>query len=185
LRNITFTQRVGDAPTSILSDPDNGGFDVSVRSVQINPEGNTGVGNMTIRSGPDTVVFDNTGTITVNGQRAGNIKDPGFVGPITLPGGGVVSTSTQIDGPNGQTAERFTIRTGEYTVTAALREPSGATPYLDINFEEMTATAANNATGRDEVVSGVTENGQPVRLGIDDLLRIEPDTPLLRRLQGN
>jgi hypothetical protein len=106
----------------------------------------------------------------------GNIKDSGLVGPITLPGGATISTSSQIDGPNGATAERFTIVNGEYKVTAALRTPSGATPYLDTNFEELTNNAADNATGRDELVPGrTTASGQPLRMGIDDLLRLEPE----------
>jgi hypothetical protein len=174
-QGIKLTLQPSEGLSSILKDPDNGGFEVKASTVQVNPQGNTGVGLLSFQAGPDTVTFDNSGAIRANGQLVGNIKDSGLVAPITLPGGAIISTSRQIDGPNGQMAERFTIVNGEYKVTSALRTPSGATPYLDTNFEELNSSAADNATGRDELVPGRTgANGQPLRMGIDDLLRIEP-----------
>ncbi|MBY0402445.1 MAG: hypothetical protein K2X66_00975 [Cyanobacteria bacterium] len=180
-----MTQKVGDPPSSILKDPD-GALDVQVSQVQINPQGNTGVGRLDISSGPDKILVDNLGNITANGSKVGNINDPGLIAPITLPSGAVIGTRQEIDGANGVTAERFFFQNGEYKITAANRKPTGANSYLDLNFEELTANAADNATGRKETVTGVTDpaTGKPLQLGIPDLLRLEPGDPLLARLQG-
>lgn len=184
LKNIDFNQAAGAPPATILQDPD-GNLNVQVTSVQVNPEGNTGVGQLAIKSGSDSVNFDNSGNITVNGKVVGNINDAGFVGPITLPSGAVIGTSTQIDGPNGKTAERFFFKNGEYQITAALRSPAGANSYLDLNFEELTSTAADNATGTKYTVPGVTDpvTGQPLKLSMADLLRLEPEIPFFDQIQ--
>lgn len=184
MKNIEFTQKAGDAPVTLLQDPDEN-LKVQVTSVQVNPEGDTGVGQLSIHSGGDQIQFDHTGNILANGQVVGNINDPGFTGPITLPSGAVIGTSSHIDGPNGEMAERFFFKNGEYQITAAVRTPSGAHPYLDLNFEELVNTAADNATGTRYAVSGVIDpaTGQPLMLSMADLLRLEPNVPFFDQLQ--
>ncbi len=173
-----------DGLTSVLNDPDNGGFDVSVQTYAINPEGSTGVQQASITVGPDSVEFHNNGDLIVNGEVRGNISDEGTIAEIQLTNGSVL-TSEEIDGPNGVTAERFAIITNEYKVTAAVRSPEGAGSYLDMNFEEITNDAANNATGHRSDVPGLNNpvTGTQLQLGIADLLSLESDSSILQFLQ--
>ena len=184
LVNIPFTQAEEDPAISILKDPD-GQLEVSVRSVEVNPQGNTGIGILKIKAGTDEIGFENSGVLTLNGKKLGNIKETGFILSQPLKNGGIVATSVQIDNEAGEKAERFTFENCEYRITAALRTPEGASAYLDINFEELTGDAADNATGHQETLTGLThpKTEEPLKMGIADLLRLEPKDPILKALR--
>ena len=184
-----FTPNIGNVPTALksfesnlkpgqtvtlLNDPSLGGLKVSGSVVQVNPANSqsTAIGSAAFTSGNDTVTISGDGSLKVNNNVVANLNDAGNLAPIQLANGMTVSTSQQIDGANGQMAKRFVISNGEYKITAAARKPDGVTtPYLDMNFEELTPDAADNATGYQTSVPGMT--GQ---FGLADLLRIEPNT---------
>lgn len=158
---------------TLLKDTDNGGLEITGTGVQVDPNNpnSTGIGSATFKSGNDTVTISGNGDLLVNGQKKGNLNDDGLIAPIKLSNGMTVSTSQEVDGANGQKAERFVIANGDYKVTAAPRKPHAeSTPYLDMNFEELKADAADNATGYKASVPGFT-----TQFGIADLLRLEPD----------
>ncbi len=173
-----------DGLVSVLNDSDNGGFDVSVQTYAINPEGSVGVQQAAITVGTDSISFQNNGDLIINGQVRGNINDAGSIAEIQLAGGSVM-TREEIDGPNGVTAERFVVRTDEYKVTAAVRSPEGAGSYLDMNFEEQTTSAANNATGHKSQVSTLNNpaTGTPLEMGLAELLSLEANSTILEFLR--
>lgn len=159
---------------TLLKDSNLGGLEVNGTGVQVDPNrtNSTGIGSATFKSGNDTVKIQGDGSLLVNGQNRGKIGDKGFIAPIKLANGLTVSTENAIDGANGKTAERFVIRNGEYKITAAARNPHpDSAAYLDMNFEELTANAADNATGFQANVAGLAR-----KFGIADLLRLEPDS---------
>ncbi len=171
LRGFESGIQTGQTVT-LLNDADLGGLNVEATGIQVDPSNpnSHGVGTATFKSGNDTVTIQNSGDLLVNGQVRGNIKSSGLIAPIQLANGVTVSTSLQIDGANGQMAERFVIQNGEYKITAALRSPSAdSQSYFDMNFEELVATAADNATGYRTSVPGLTS-----QFGIVDLLKLEP-----------
>lgn len=158
---------------TLLDDSDNGGLEIQATAVQVDPNNaaSSGIGSATFKSGSDVIVISGNGDLTVNGELKGNINDAGDIAAIQLASGLTVSTSQQVDGANGETAERFVITNGEYKITAAARNPHPeANPYLDMNFEELTDTAADNAIGYQASIAGTSAN-----VGIADLLRIETD----------
>jgi hypothetical protein len=152
-------------PINLLSDPDQN-FKLDVQLHAVNPEGNKAIETVKINVGGKTVQFANDGSLLVDGQARGNIKSAGFVDGISLGNGITIKSASAIDGANGQTAERFVLVTPEYEVTAALRQPSGAKSYYDVNIAERTAGSADNASGDNLAGQG--------NIGIDDLLRLEP-----------
>jgi hypothetical protein len=157
---------------TLLQDSDQGGLSVSGTGTQVDPNNpqSTGIGSATFRSGNDTVTIGGDGSLVVNGQNQGNINDDGLIAPIQLPSGLAVSTNPEIDDANGDKTERFVISNGEYKITAAARKPHpDANGYLDMNFEELTPDAADNATGYQTGVPGLNQS-----FGIADLLRLEP-----------
>jgi hypothetical protein len=159
---------------TLLQDKDAGGLNVKATGIQVDPNNSnsTGVGKAEFKSGSDTVTIKGNGDLLINGTKKGNINNNGLIAPIKLDNGMTVSTAQEIDGPNGETAERFVISNGEYKITAAVRKPhADANGYLDMNFEERTANAADNATGYQASVAGLTD-----KFGIADLLRLEPVT---------
>lgn len=170
-----FASGIGNGQTvTLINDPDKGGLKVDVTGIQVDPRNakSTGVGEAVIKAGTDTVVFKNNGDLLVNGVKKGNIKDGGFIAPITLANGSVVSTGNEIDGAGGVRAERFVISNGEYKITAALRSPHpDSSNFLDMNFEELVNNAADNASGYQTSVPGLTD-----KFGIVDLLKLEPLT---------
>ncbi len=170
-----FASGIGNGQTvTLINDPDKGGLKVDVTGIQVDPRNakSTGVGEAVIKAGTDTVVFKNNGDLVINGVKKGNIKDGGFIAPITLANGSVVSTSNEIDGAGGVRAERFVISNGEYKITAALRSPHpDSKNFLDMNFEELVNNAADNASGYQTSVPGLTG-----KFGIVDLLKLEPQT---------
>jgi hypothetical protein len=177
LRN-GFDSGIGNGQTvTILDDPDFGGFRVTATGVQVDPvdPNTTGVGQFAVRAGDQTIRVTNNGQITLvnadgSSSTIGNVNSSGLIAPVTLANGATVGTSMQIDGPNGQQAERIVITNGEYKVTAALRSPHpDSASYFDMNFEELTNDAADNATGHRVAVPGTGQS-----FGIPDLLRIEP-----------
>lgn len=170
-----FDSGIGNGQTvTLLKDSNLGGLEVTGTGTQVDPgrTNSTGIGTATFKSGSDTVRIQGDGSLVVNGQNRGKIGDNGFIAPITLANGLTVSTENAIDGANGETAERFVIRNGEYKITAAARHPHpDSAGYLDMNFEELTANAADNATGFQTNVAGMAR-----KFGIADLLRLEPDS---------
>ena len=171
LKGFESHMKAGQTET-LLKDTDNGGIEVAGTGVQVDPNNpnSTGIGSATIKSGTDTVTISGNGDLLVNGEKKGNLNDTGLIAPITLANGLTVSTSQEVDGANGQKAERFVISNGDYKITAAPRKPHAeSTPYLDMNFEELKAEAADNATGYKTSVPGLT-----TQFGIADLLRLEP-----------
>ncbi len=157
---------------TLLNDADQNGFEVKVQGIQVNPEdaNSTGIGRLTINAGQNLIQLSNDGKILVNGQLKGNVNDSGLIAPIQLAGGVVISTSLEIDGPNGEKKERFVIQNGEYKLTAAIRSPHpDSANYLDLNFEELLEDAADNATGYKVNVSGLNK-----QFGIAELLKLEP-----------
>lgn len=169
----SFDSGIGNGQTvTLLKDSDLGGLEVTGTGVQVDPSivNSTAIGTASFKSGNDVVTIGGDGKLIVNGQNKGNIRDAGFIAPITLPSGLKVSTENAIDGANGATAERFVIQNGEYRITAAVRSPHpDSRSYLDMNFEELVADAADNATGYRVNVPGQTQ-----QFGIADLLRLEP-----------
>jgi hypothetical protein len=157
---------------NLLNDPDKGGFSISATGTQVDPRNaaSTGIGEATFKSGNDTVQIKGNGDLYINGVKKGNINDAGLISPIQLANGMTVSTAQEIDNAQGGTAERFVISNGEYKVTAAARKPHpDSAAYLDMNFQELTANAADNATGYRTTVPGLNQ-----QFGIVDLLRLEP-----------
>lgn len=171
----SFDSGIGNGQTvTLLKDTDLGGLEVTGTGVQVDPANanSTALGTASFKSGSDVVTINGDGNLLVNGQNRGNLNSSGFIAPITLSNGLKVSTESAIDGANGQTAERFVIQNGEYKITAAVRSPHpDSKPYLDMNFEELVANAADNATGFQASVAGQTQ-----QFGIADLLRLEPGT---------
>lgn len=171
----SFDSGIGNGQTvTLLKDTDLGGLEVTGTGVQVDPaNANTSaIGTASFKSGSDVVTINGDGNLLINGQNRGNINSSGFIAPITLSNGLKVSTENAIDGANGQMAERFVIQNGEYKITAAVRSPHpDSKSYLDMNFEELVANAADNATGFQASVAGQTQ-----QFGIADLLRLEPGT---------
>jgi hypothetical protein len=162
---------------TLLKDTDLGGLEVSGTGVQVNPNNanSIGIGSATFKSGTDVVILQGDGRLLVNGQNKGNINNAGTIAPITLANGLTVSTGQAIDDANGNTKERFIISNGEYKITAAARKPhADAKGYLDMNFEELAGNAADNATGFQASVPGLTQ-----KFGIGDLLKLEPNSTVL------
>ena len=183
-----FTPNLGNVPAALkafdsglqngqvvdlLSDSD-GAFNVKAEGIQVNSEvvNSTGIGKLTFSAGSNAVQLRNDGSVLVNGQVRGNIKDNGLISPIALGNGLTLSTSMEVDDAAGNRSERFVITNGEYKFTAALRSPhENSQNYFDLNAEELTANAADNATGFQANVPGLNK-----LMGLADLLRIEPGT---------
>lgn len=167
----SFDSAIKNGQTAtLLNDADQGGFQVNVTGIQVDPAktNSTGVGQANFKVGNQTVAFSNNGDLLVDGVKKGNINDTGFIGTITLANGATVSTANRVDDANGNQKERFIIRNGEYEVTAAVRSPHpDSKKYLDMNFEELTNNAATNATGYQTNVAGFGN------IGIVDLLKLE------------
>ena len=150
---------------------------VTATGTQVNPANadSTGIGSATFQAGPSTITIQGDGSLLVNGAPQGNINDANGIPNLTLPGGVTVKADQEIDGANGQLGQRFVIANGEYKITAAVRKPDpNSNGYLDMNFEELTNNAADNATGYQAAVPGQTK-----AFGIPDLLRLEPGDPSL------
>lgn len=157
---------------TLLNDADKGGLNLSVTGVQVDPANalSTGIGTAVFKSGNDSIQIGGNGDLLVNGVKKGNINDAGLIAPIKV-GNLTVSTSQEIDGAGGVKAERFVIDNGEYKITAAARKPhADSNGYLDMNFEELVDNAADNASGYQASIAGLTQ-----KWGIVDLLKLEPD----------
>jgi hypothetical protein len=157
---------------TLLKDSDKGGLEVTATGVKVDPNdaNRIGIGSATFKAGNSVVGISGNGELKIDGVLKGNINSPGEISAIQLPGGLTVSTGQAIDGANGQQAERFIISNGEYKITAAVRNPHPeSTPYLDMNFEELTPNSADNATGYQASIPGMAN-----KFGIADLLRLEP-----------
>ncbi|HEY9686814.1 MAG TPA: hypothetical protein V6C52_07575 [Coleofasciculaceae cyanobacterium] len=157
---------------TLLKDSDKGGLEVTATGVQVDPNDarRHGIGSATFKAGNSLISINGNGELKIDGVLKGNINSPGEISAIQLPGGLTVSTGQAIDGANGQQAERFIITNGEYKITAAVRKPHPeSTAYLDMNFEELASTSADNATGYQASIPGITN-----KFGIADLLRLEP-----------
>jgi len=148
-------------PFNVLSDPD-GNFKMDVTTHTINPQGKTGIEHVDFSLTGQQVQFANDGSLIVNGQTVGNLKNG--IAPVDL-GNGVSVKTAQMDDGNGKTATRLVFDSPEYEVTAALRQPTGCSAYYDVNLAERTAGSADNATG-------ATIPGQSNK--ISDLLKKEP-----------
>ncbi|MBY0449802.1 MAG: hypothetical protein K2X01_04165 [Cyanobacteria bacterium] len=194
-----FTPGIGDIPDAlkgfetnlkdgqtlnILKDTDKGGINVDVVGTKVNNNGKFGVGKTITKIGNDTVEFRASGELVVNGVVKGNINNDGLIADIQLSNGAVVKTSQEIDGADGKKAERFVIQNGEYKITAAVRKPTGANAYLDLNFEETTNHSAENATGTKFTVPGLKNpvTGKPLEISLPQLLSLRKDSPLLQWL---
>lgn len=151
----------------LLVDNDNGGINVDADGVQVDPSNaNTvGVGKVNFTVNGRTITADAaTGNFIVDGDMAFNLDMDGLVSPVDLGNGASISTAMKIDDAEGNQAERIVVRNGEYEVTLALRQPHpDSANYFDMNFEELTANAAANATGLK------ASNG----FGIAELLNLE------------
>lgn len=145
----------------MLTDPD-GNFAMNVSLHKINPEGKTGIEQASFTAGGHAIQFANDGSLMVDGVKRGNLADG--VSSIDL-GNGVTVKTAQMDDGGGKKATRFVLDTPDYQVTAALRKPTGAGSYFDVNIAENKANAADNATGS-------LINGQTV--SVADLLKREP-----------
>jgi hypothetical protein len=156
----------------LLSDPDEGGLEVSVTGTQVNPEdtNSTGVGSASFKAGDDTVTIGGDGSLVINGEDKGNINDLDSLATITLDSGLTIGIDNEVDAADGTEGKRFVIANGEYKMTAAARKPhEDSAGYLDMNFEELTAKSAENATGYRAPVEGL-EGG----VSLADLLNLEP-----------
>jgi hypothetical protein len=158
--SMDFDQPVGQN-FNVLSDPD-GNFKMDVNLHAINPEGKKGIEQATFNANGHAVQFANDGSLMVDGVNKGNISNG--ISNINLGNGYTVGTA-QMDDGGGTKATRLVLNTPEYQVTAALRKPTGAGSYFDVNVAENKANAADNATG-------TTIQGQTV--SVADLLKKEP-----------
>jgi len=157
---MQFDEPVGQN-FNVLSDPD-GNFKMNVNLHAINPEGKKGIEQATFNANGHAVQFANDGSLMVDGVNKGNISSG--ITSINLGNGYTVGTA-QMDDGGGTKATRLVLNTPEYQVTAALRSPTGAGSYYDVNLAENKANAADNATG-------TTIQGQTV--SVADLLKREP-----------
>jgi hypothetical protein len=159
---IDFNEPVGQ-PITLLNDPDQG-FSLKTQLYTINPEGSRGQEKITLTVNGKTVEFANNGNLVVDGQVKGSIKATGDIASLALGPDAQVKTALMDDG-GGKQIKRFVFTSGDYEVTAALRQPEGAQPYYDLNVAERKDNAADNATGDAIVGQGTT--------GVDDLLRLK------------
>ncbi len=159
---------------TVLDDPDNDHFAVSVNTVQVDPANadSVGVGSANINFGPvaqgfgdNEIIVNNDGTVHV---RFGDAIDPSFgnindgIAKQTISHGVTIETAVR----DGET--KLIVNNGEYEVALAMRSPHpDSSNYFDINFEELTADAADNATGHDVQI------GDLGAFGIDELLGLE------------
>ncbi len=159
---------------TVLDDPDNDHFAVSVNTVQVDPNNvdSVGVGSANINFGPtvqgfgdNEIIVNNDGSVHV---RFGDAIDPSFgnindgIAKQTISHGVTIETAVR----DGET--KLIVNNGEYEVALAMRSPHpDSSNYFDINFEELTADAADNATGHDVQI------GDLGTFGIDELLGLE------------
>jgi hypothetical protein len=158
--SMSFTPPVGQN-FNVLTDPDNN-FSMNVNLHTINPQGKTGIEQASFTAGGHAIQFANDGSLMVDGVNRGTLANG--VSSIDL-GNGITARTAQMDDGGGKTATRFVLDTPDYQVTAALRQPTGAGSYYDVNIAENKADAADNATGS-------LINGQTV--SVADLLKKEP-----------
>lgn len=154
-----------DAPVgqnfNVLTDPD-GNFSMNVDLHTINPQGKKGIEQASFTAGGHNIQFANDGSLMVDGVNKGNISSG--VNTLDL-GSGVTVGTAQMDDGGGKTATRLVLNTPDYQVTAALRKPTGAGSYYDVNIAENNDSAADNATG--SLISGQ-------KVSVADLLKQEP-----------
>ncbi|MEB3286190.1 MAG: hypothetical protein VKJ04_01670 [Vampirovibrionales bacterium] len=167
-----FDSGIGNGETvTLLNDGDNGGLQIDVTGIQVDPNrtNSTGIGRFTVNSGSESFQVLNNGTVAF-GSQTWTFDQLRTAGTQTLANGATFGISSEIDNASGGTANRFSFQNGEYKMTAALRSPHpDSQNYFDMNFEEIMADAADNATGHQTSVPG-----QSSPFGIADLLRIEP-----------
>lgn len=186
LKRFGVSLPAGETRT-VLFDPDGPLFKVNATGVQIDPKDSakTAVGLLAMEVGNEKVEFRANGDLAVNGTVIGNLNGNGLIAPVTLPNGATVGTAMKIDDAQGNLKERFVLNTPNgYELTAAVRTVNGIS-YLDSNFAETQATAADNATNSiTGQLSGVTNiNGKPFNLGIADLLALESRSALIDLLR--
>jgi hypothetical protein len=187
LQDVPMSVPTG-TPISVLADTSDNNLNDQLTFSTINPQGKMGVTTDTIQSGSDTVTFNNSGELIVDGVNEGNISS-GSIAPITLKDGATVGVDSEIDSTSANgtpvMAPRLYYEDGDFKMTAALRQPSGATPYLDLNFQEETPGAAANATGYEQTDTGVTDptTGKTLQVSIPELLSMNENTPLFKALQ--
>ena len=160
---------------SLLKDNDANGFEVEVTGIQVDPvkTNSVGVGQINVTFGGDDFMTSSEIIITNDGNiqlREGDAIHPSIGNVNTLNGVQDLGDGVTIERGIRNGEERIIIRNGEYEVTAALRSPHpDSENYFDMNFEELTEDAADNATGYQTAVAGQTNP-----FGIVDLLQIEP-----------
>lgn len=175
---------------TVLEDSDENGYKVDVETIDINGDADSGisVGTSTIAAGSHTIKVN-----IVDGQAVAEIQTEGSdaiqlvnlndgISELDLGDGIFVNVEEVIDGPNGETANRIIVKNNEHSTSFALRDPGNDLPqYLDMGFAELTKDAANNATGYQAELDNLTNpvTGNPLKLGIADLLKMESDNPLL------
>lgn len=144
--------------TPLLVDPD--GLTIYGKSTHVSP-GRFALGAVElVMRNVGHLTFYNSGTVTLNGAPIG-----------TLAGGIRPSFSNVNVGPHG-----FYVEYAGYQIAGSLRHPGGANPYYDLKVAELESFphAADNADSPFKVQA---PNGQ--FLGLADLLKIEPGSPLL------
>lgn len=166
LRSGVDTGLKHNQTVNVLTDKDGKGLAVNVTGTQVNPfkDGTVGVGTFEVKTNAGkTVKVTNNGDVTLDGKLVGNVNTSPN-GMIDIDGETKVGFSQEIDNTAGDKAKRVVVSNNEYKVTAALRKPTGANAYFDMNFEELTNNASDNATGY------TNTNG----VGIATLLKMEP-----------